>query len=93
MDHDDSKAAWNDLKGFGRLSIGDGKATLHDRFGSVARPAVRRRKNHTACGAVIVAKAGDVNLQRAERLARNGRSVVTARIALRGNLRGRQDEE
>jgi len=93
VDHDDSIAAWSHLKDFRRLSIGDGKASLHDRFRPVARPSGRRGKNHTACGALIVAKPGDVNLQRAERLAWNGGCVVTSRVALRGNLRGRQDEE
>lgn len=93
MDDDCSIAAWSHLKDFRRLSIGDGKAALYDRFRSVARPAVSRGKNHTACCAVIVAEAGDVNLQRAERLASNRCGVVAARIALRRNLRGRQDEE
>jgi len=93
VDDDNSVVAWIHLKDLCRLSIGDGKASLHDRFRSIARPAVRRGKDHAACRAVIVAETGDVNLQRAERLASNGCSVVTSRIALRRNLRGRQDEE
>jgi integration host factor subunit beta len=44
VDHDDSVVARSHLKDFRRLSIGDGKASLHDRFRPVARPSGRRGK-------------------------------------------------
>ena len=93
MDDDDSVAGGSHLKGLQSLAVRNRKPTLYDCFGSVARPAVSRGKNHAACCAVIVAEAGDVNVQRAERLASNGSSVVTSRIAPRRNLRDGQNEE